>query len=486
MSIQVGNKDALFDTFRTLAQRQGERTGAPTLIPGTRPIIGTPPVLEHTRVKPFHPAFDIRDDVMVVGYDVERPEHKTIVRKPFHIVSVGGKVEWFEGDETNLDGRLIRLLSLTGPLPLIDVEVSRSALIRFIQDAKALSERELYDRLIEKVNRHLDFAHRGQYVIVVAWTVMTYVYPLFTSLPYLHLLGAKNTGKSQALDLLAQVARSGLKTRATAAVIGDLIEAARPTLLFDQADNLTDEHINLLADSYRAGATRTLVVFDSRGERQARTYETFGPKVFAGTTALDEDLADRAILITTSPATRIVEAIAPGDKEARDLRSELYKWAFVNFLKLSGVAPFTDRDWAPLGAYKGRQRDLWRPIETIMEVLDVPEVDREAAREYYGRSQAATTAELREDHVQLLKLLLRIVGEEPSAEVSSTQLLTQLGSDVYDFDDPFGWSPQKLGVALRTLNVLKSKARTTTRNERRYVIDGEAVRETARRYGVTV
>ena len=453
--------------------------------PAMKGVTQTPSLLERRQMDPlYHSAFDIRDDVLVVGFEVEQPENGTLRREILHVVSVPGAVFPFEGSQARGGGKVVRVLDAHGALPLIDVEIRGATLTAFLKKPVALPGRQLYDRLMTKLHKHVDFDHDGKYVIVVAWGVMTYVYPLFSSLPYLSFLGAKGTGKSQSLDLLAQLVRSGYKSHATAAVIGDLIQSRRPTLLLDQADNLTPEHVDLLADGYRAGARRAIVDMDHRG--QPREFEIFGPKVFAGTTFLDEDLADRAILITTSPAARPVEPIAPGDEDATELREESYKWAWLNFYKLQALPPFSDPAWHGLAPYRSRQRDLWLPIEVMMEALNVPEVDRKAAREYYARSQTSTKAELPEHHSHLLRVLVQVVGGQETAEVTSTVLLERISpSDETAFEDPDRWTPQRLGRALKSLNVLLANQRTNDHKERRYIIDGEAVRSTAKRYSLT-
>src|SRR5690242_428346 len=109
--------------------------------------------------------------------------------------------------------------------------------------------------------------------------MMTYVYLLFPSVPFLHVLGPKGTGKSQVLDVLQSVVRAGYKGRVTVAATGDMIEAARITPLFDQTDSLATDMVDMLADSYRDGAKRTVVNMEHRGV--PLQFSTFGPKAFA-------------------------------------------------------------------------------------------------------------------------------------------------------------------------------------------------------------
>lgn len=423
----------------------------------------------------LHPAFDVQEDLLTYGFGTPRGN--------VHVLSDGGKIVASAELRVQLQDRVMQYQPPQGMLARLDDQWNREDLRRFIESPTALTGRELYERLNAAWRKHVDLDHEGKYVILVCWHVMTYLYPVFSSVPFLHLLGPKGTGKSQTLDLLAALSRDGYKSRATSAVVGDLIQSRRVTLLFDQANSMSPEHVDLFADSYRARARRTIVDMNKRGEPQE--FETFGPKAFAGIEALDADLADRTILITTTPTALTLEPVVLDDPQLAELRAQTYRWALVNYWKLRAVAEMLGRDsrvvasvYPELYAYHGRQRDLWLPIEAVMEMLEVPPEDREAARHYYQRSQTATMAELPGDHVELLHVLLDIVGQRANVTSTSRQILDGLEQRGAK------WSAQKFGLALKTLNVCVERRRSTGRDQREYLIDGDAVRSLADRYGL--
>ncbi len=247
---------------------------------------------------------------------------------------------------------------------------------------------------------------------------------------------------------------------------------------------MSDEQIDLFADSYRAGASRTVIV-GKDGDRTTREFETFAPKAFAGINDLDQDLADRTILITTAPMSRSLEAVRSDDPELGHLRAQSYRWALLNAWKFAPVGEALGADTAlvrtvypALHGYRGRQFELWLPIEVVMEMLEVPEEDRVAARNYYQRSQTATKAELPPDSLELLQVLLGLVGSGDHGTITSKQILEELN------ERGSRWTPQKLGRALQGLNVCTDKRRTTERDQRLYDIDWDAVRSAADRYGL--
>jgi hypothetical protein len=451
-------------------------------------------LLESKPPRLLHPAFDLQGNVLTYGFRVEQADVQQTTRTTFkalHVVSVAGAVEAIEGNIGTVDGRTLRHRDAPKEhLPILDTQWSQQDLVDFLDDPKCLPGPELYQRLVAALRKYVDFDHDGAYTIIACWALMTFVYPTFSAVPFLHLLGEKGTGKSQALDVLQELTRQGYKSQATPAVVGDLVESKRVTLLFDQADNMKDQHVDLFTDSYRAGARRTIVDMENRGN--PHEFETFGPKAFAGVHYLHYDLADRVILIATSPTIKTVPPITEGLQELKQLRAECYRWSLLEFHKLRKLQSFTDSEWPGLTKYRGRQRELWQPIECMMEALAVPEADREAARAYYRRSQSSTRAEVPDDKVDLLRELQIGVGEDEVWETTSEELLEQLNADQPPAAEPgFGdtdtkWTPQRLGTQLRSLNVLLGQPRRIRGNQaRRYMIDGGVVRSVCRRYGLT-
>ena len=421
----------------------------------------------------IHPAFDIRPDLISFGFEVEvTSDDGTLKRKPIFVFGDGTTVEMGTGTKFAVDGTSYERRRHKR-LPLLDDQWERLNLFDFCDDPQCLAPRRLYHEIRASWERHLDFDDDGEFVIVACWTALTYVYRLFPAVPYLHFLGPKGCGKSQALDLDEMITRRGHKSRVTPAVLGDLIEAWRVTPLFDQSDNLTPEHVDLFASSYRVGAKRTIVDMDNRGVPME--FDLFGPKAFAGTQYLDEDLADRAILITMSPAARQVAPVVPTDPTFARLRAECYRWAMLNGPGITQCKPFRP-SWPPLAEFTDRQRELWLPMECMMEVLDVPETEREAARDYYRRSQTATKAELPEDQAELLTVIRDLVGDDAELTITSTELAAHLS---------ILWDKRVTGRLLSSLNLVLKNERAASRRERIYVLDGATVRSKCARFGLT-
>lgn len=437
----------------------------------------------------LHPVYDMNNGILSFGFSVDSSAYRDW-KKLIHVVSVRGKVGHFEGNSGVVDNQTIRHRSHTARAPDLSTHWPRQDVLEFLNNPSAPRGVELYDELVAAWQQYVDLEDPGMYVIAATWGVLTYVYPAFAAVPFLHFLGPKGSGKSQSLDLLQQLARQGYKARATAAVVGDLIESKRVTLLLDQADNLSPHHIDLFADSYRAGAKRAIVDMDHRGS--PLEFETFGPKAFAGTKPLPDDLQDRAIMVTTTPTEKKLLPVVLGNSQFAALRAKSYRWALLNSHRLPELRRDVESNGPFLDLLTGRQRELWLPMEVLMGALEVPSEGREEARAYYERSHASTKAELPEEDVQLLSVLLERVGSGKSFDTTSEDLLHGLNpqdelGNAEMTDDQATWTPQKLGCRLRSLGVLCRPSRRVDRNRvRQYVIDGVAVRTKASRLGVTI
>lgn len=460
-------------------------------------------LLEGDAPKLLHPVFDAQGEVIAFGFKIEHLAKSTSTSstpKTVRLVSLAGQTQLLTSDKMQYGNnhavshkgvKVVFRKPENGQLPDVDEHWPREDIRDFLKDPQCLDGDKLYARLKALWRKHVDFDDEGLYPILAAWGLMTYVYPLFDAVPFIHFQGPKSSGKSQAMDLLEQLVRQGYKARVTAAAVGDLITFQRRTILFDQADHMGEDHIDLFADSYRPGKGRAIVNMEKRG--QVHEFETFGPKAFAGLDSLNEDLMDRSIHVSTSSSQKTLPAVRSSESESQALRAQSYRWALMEGYKVVQSGPFVNADWRGLVGLCGRERELWQPIEAMMEALNAPEEDRVAARRYYTRSVVTTKAEVPDDTRQLVELLVSKMGAEESFEVKSSDLLAKLNaviettSQTINFypDEDQEWTAIKLGRKLRDLGLLaKEPKRSNDRSARVYTIDSAVLRTKAERFGL--
>ena len=104
----------------------------------------------------------------------------------------------------------------------------------------------------------------------------------------------------------------------------------------------------------------------------------------------------------------------------------------------------------------------------------VQEDHRESARNYYRRSQTATKADLPEDRLQLLEVLVKVVNDQPTITMTTFELMKHLDQ----------WSLQKIGKAMADMALTVEVKRKQRNQVREYIINGDAVRAAARRHGI--
>lgn len=416
----------------------------------------------------IHPAFEFRPDFIALSFAqrIIEPETKKVVEQRLRVVRSTAAARLVEAEPKQ---RTLRIGATDYVIdqrydfpPFADDQWSIADIRDFLATRYAPKGAAVYDELVDAVHRHVDLPSRGAYVTLAVWPLISFTFPAFAAVPFLLFLGEKNTGKSQTLDVLSRLCRSGQKSRPTAASLGDEIEARRVIWLIDQANKLAFELLEILVDSYRAGASRTVVDVDSRG--RSHRFETFGPKAFAAHRNFNEDLRDRCIQVPMLKATRRVRPLLANDDRLDRLRWNLYRYTVQNYRRLFQTSAF--RDYDAVGdrlGFTDRELELWFPFEVLFEWLDVPEEDREAARQFYRQSIPNTKAELDDETLALLGALSALAdGAGNRLDVRSDELTHELRAQGSQY-----LGPAKIGSRLSDLGLILAKDRRTRANGKR-------------------
>lgn len=138
-------------------------------------------LLREPSPKLLHPAFDLSQEHGIIsfgfGMDVGG------ARKTVHVVSDGKRVKAVEG---SFSYRNVQLRFRPAKrLADLDSQWDRAQLAKFLKVESEADQGGLYERLFTAWQRHVEFDHKGKYVIAACWTLITYVYPVFRSLPFL-------------------------------------------------------------------------------------------------------------------------------------------------------------------------------------------------------------------------------------------------------------------------------------------------------------
>ena len=453
-------------------------------LPNAHPL--THPDGAEDRVQIIHPAFELREDLLLLSFTEKYVSGGAPASRIVRVVSTRDGVRLLDEADTTIqvDGHTYVLDNRFSALPELNREWSRRDLDRFAAHPTALPGRELYERLVGAIHRHIDLDERGAYVILATWPLLSFIFTAFPAIPFLLLLGPKATGKTQALEVLSKLCRCGFKAHTTGAALGDMIQTHRASCFSDQANQLEAGLLQILIDSYKAGACRIITNMDDRGN--PLRFETFSPKAFAAHKEFNDDLADRCIPFSFAPATGNPERLLASDECLDEVRRELYRFALVNGHRVFTTPAFQNSDEvaARLG-FSARAWELWSVMEAIFELLDVPEEDRDAARAFYRASIPTVKAELGSVEHALLSVLLDEAKDGSASVVVRSDLLTgrvnTAAGELVPIDEA------RLGKVLRDMSLLQAGGRRIRAGKRRvslWTINADRVRNQATRWKI--
>ena len=237
---------------------------------------------------------------------------------------------------------------------------------------------------------------------VALWIVAVHAFDAFAIFPRLFINSPeKGCGKSTLLDVLSRLVPKPLGASSiTPAALFRVIEAARATLLFDEADSYARDNENLrgvLDAGHRRDGTVIRTVGDDYEPRQ---FSAWAPVALAAIGHLPGTIEDRSIKIglRRRRPDEYVEPLRldrPGALE--DLCRKAARWAADHAAELCAADPAM-----PEGIIN-RAADNWRPLLSVADLVrgDRPERARRAATELstegddHGSIRVALLADIR-------------------------------------------------------------------------------------------
>ena len=249
---------------------------------------------------------------------------------------------------------------------------------------------------------------------------MTYIYCIFSAIPYLYVGGCWNSGKSRLLKLLHQlVFRPFQSINPTAASVFRTLDDQGGTLLFDEAEQLrhtkNSAPSTLLSTLLGGYSEDSQVTRMDPGGKGARQFDVFSPKALACIAAFSRTLSSRCIEIPMLPApprssmaSRRIDRRSPVWQRLRD---DLHAFAMEHgpaWLKLPEQSEVCE-------SIHNRNYEVWQPILALAAWLEQQGV---LGLFNLVRDFALTTSgedPVPEDDEILLRLLAeaRLRGEQP-------------------------------------------------------------------------
>jgi hypothetical protein len=279
----------------------------------------------------------------------------------------------------------------------------------------------LLDELAAAIRRHVVLGE-PEAAAVTLWVVAAYALDAWHIFPRLFVNSPeKGCGKSTLLDVVSRLVPKPLGASGiTAAALFRVIEAARPTLLLDEADSYARDNEDLRG-VLNAGHRRDGAVIRTVGEdHQPRQFSAWAPVALAAIGHLPGTIEDRSIRIGLR-RRRPDEAVEPLRLDRAGQLEELARKAAR--LAVDHVAELTVADPAMPEGVTNRAADNWRPLLSLADIAGGawPERARRAAVELTGESDEQSSI-----RVALLWDIRAAFGTKAVDRLSSEDLIAYL------------------------------------------------------------
>ncbi len=266
----------------------------------------------------------------------------------------------------------MKLAKFSLPVPLVQmaarstVEIMNLSSARRTETPTSEDGARLLERLQDFYKRHF-ILEPGLPLLLSIWNFHTFMYEEFSHTPYLDINSpVKGCAKTTLCAAISQVSKNGmLVVNPTGPSIFRTIEEYHPTLIIDEAALHRDNSLLTIAN---AGFSRLSGVIPRVFQDRVRKYTVYCPKVFASLSLLPETVIDRAIRIPMKGLRREdKDKIVPFAQNSvpEDLASSIAAWVDVH--KDEIVRHY---DGCRLDFVHSRQEDVWRPLFSIIHVLN--------------------------------------------------------------------------------------------------------------------
>lgn len=318
---------------------------------------------------------------------------------------------------------------------------------------------EMVRMLLGLFGRFVHFEQIIFYLILTLYVILTYLYDIFYSIPYLQILGPYGSGKSRVSDVLEKLCSNPFSSGdiSDAALFRTIAEKKGPTMIVDEADDLGGGTrrgilLRVLKTGYRQNGSVTRC---GRGGTIER-FPTFGPKIILNEKGIaDRALASRCIVVHMERSTRRFEQLSLSDDgEFKEMRERVRLFAddfrdvvsdrYASFPGIDGII--------------GRDEEVWGAMIIIAALLsallDTPSI-RETVVRFATRMilQQEKTQLIGNIQAQILQSTQAYVEDPPAPPIEIEGLRFYVGESLCKSIRD-GWSiPNlKLDAVSRVLN----------------------------------
>ncbi|MCB1712980.1 MAG: hypothetical protein KDH96_11040, partial [Candidatus Riesia sp.] len=231
------------------------------------------------------------------------------------------------------------------------------------------------------------------------YTLFTWVYDKFPSIPYLHFMGLTGTGKTTAAEVVTSICYKGIDAAGsiTIASIFRLADQWRGTLFMDEFDlnNFGQESYKAALSFLKAGVSdKSLFRVEGEKKRSVTAYKVKSPKIFTSETPIsDAGLQSRTIVIKMNRNKRVLPLYRLDDyhTQGEHLRNKLLKWRLDHLDKIN--LKDIEHGFTELSKVDRRVQQIVTPIYYLSD-----EKTRKGIFEFVKEQEAETKRQRRESY----------------------------------------------------------------------------------------
>jgi putative DNA primase/helicase len=252
--------------------------------------------------------------------------------------------------------------------------------------------RELFAQTRAELRAHT-WISEAQEITCALWAWHTHVFDVWDDTPYLHFTSADvSCGKTKTMKLVGCLsANPRVAATISSAAVYRVIQLWRPTLLFDEADNLIRGDSELaqtilgILNSGSSVGSPAIRMVGTGSNMMPEEFDTFGPKAFTAVNKLPSSISSRSIVIKMKPAppkTLKPFRLRKLQKECTPLQAAIGAWLKPRRAELESLEPEIPE------ALQFRDADIHMPLLAIAHLLgqDIEKQATDAFLEIYGKT----------------------------------------------------------------------------------------------------
>ena len=241
----------------------------------------------------------------------------------------------------------------------------------WMDKAEAPTTFDLFCRIARRIDRYVYFPEeyrQGHIATLSVWVLMTYLFRAFPAVPYLYFSGPLGSGKTRAMEALAQLSWRPLTASSlTGPTLFRGRHATGGAFFLDEAERMQEDSPeiadlrSMLLAGYKRGGTAKRLEPVGDTYRMV-SFDVYGPTVLACIKGLPAALSSRCITLRMMRAPkgepRTKTSIDDNPEEQQDIVDGLHCWA----LEHGYAAATCDIDSHGLA---NRDAELWMPLLRI-------------------------------------------------------------------------------------------------------------------------